>query len=366
MNNIDKTHTPPPTTVGTGSPPPDAATVSDVPLPYDTAGAPSPKVNKGDAPPLDHDPDGSFDIYSALDLSQTMAGSMSVDVFEVMKVMEKSMTANEKVAQDDAVEAALQVAVKLKSAARAMRSAAKFALAAGIAMGCMQIIGGIVSALGALKSTSVLSSDTTETGPADSPEPETTKPGEEAEDGESSTTVESTSQSSEADSTGRASDENEDANDQMETQEQHLEETVREGDRIPLGSEDTESTEMSSETDKADGVDEADSAKKKSQSKGGGNLMTYQKASNITTFAQGMSQITQGAGQIISTILKYYSDEKQAQSKDIEADAATARSIAEEKSKHADQIQSDADKVFDQMQQLTQSDYELLETITRV
>ena len=371
MNEIDKTNTPPPPTIETGQPPPpDGTTTSGTRLPYDTAGVPSPPKEKNDAPPLDHQPDSDPDLSAALDLSGTIAGSVEFDVFAIMDVMEKCMVENQKIAEDDALEAAMKVATRLKAAAHAMRDAAKFALSAGLVMGSCQIAGGAIAMGGAAKSTYALS-DTGGAGvesesiePTES-ESESTKTQD--EETETENTLESTSgnrQSGETEATQEETAIDEDIN----TAEKKLQQAQEEAGQVPLTPADEQSTPLSPETDEGgiDG-DTAEDEKPKTKPKdSGGNLMAYQKASNITTFAQGASQVTQGIGQVISTVLKYYSDERQADSKEIEAQSAEDRSLAEQKKAYVESIKSDADKIFDQMQQLMQSSYETTETITRV
>ena len=370
MNEIDKTP-PPITTINTGQPLPTSGTSApNTQLPYDTSGAPSPKVQKGNAPPLNHTPDSEFDLSSALSLSGTIAGSVEYDVFAVMDVMEKSMVENAKVAEDDAVQAALDVASKLKEAAHAIREAAKFALGAGLAMGSMQIAGGAISLGGAVASTKVLSggAETTETAPLDTSESEVETNNPQEDEAKASSPTEPTSESTESQQTKTLEQSDETTND-IRTQEKKLQQAVEKANDVPLNDEEVGNTESPNKADKNDAVNEEKAAQKKlrTKTKGGGNLITYQRAQYISTFTQGVSQIVQGMGQTISTVLKYYSDEKQAESKDIDAESSEKRSLAEQKKAYAESVRSDAEKVYDQMQQLMQSSNTTTEAIaTRV
>ena len=366
MNEIDKTQSPSTPSVDISQrPPADGVTAPGAPLPYDTVGAPSPKVEKDDAPPLDHEPKTSYKPAAASEFTYQIIGTVAADVFAIMDVMEKAMDENAKVAEDEAIESALQVAAKLREVAGALRKAAKFALAAGIAMGVMQIFAGMIALGGAMKSSSTLSATGTEPEVSEpTEEPESTK-SEDEEEAETTKQLKETSDTSES-TEAKQSAEEEDTEDEIAAQKKKLQQTVQkaEDENFPTADADEEV----SDTDKADTEDEQTKAKEKkklrAKNKDGGNLVTYQKAQNITTFSQGLSQIVQGTGQIISTILKYCSDQKQADSKEIEADAAQQKSLAEQKKSYSESVQRDADKIYEQMQQLQQSEYETTGAIT--
>ena len=371
MNEIDRTNTPPPiTTVDAGQPPPTDGTVAPgAPLPYDTSGAPSPKVHKNDAPPLNHTPDGDFDISSAVNLSQKFVGSVEYDVFAAMDLMEKSMTENQKLAEDETVQAILDTAAKFKEGAEAMRKAAQFALGAGLAMGIMQVTGGVVATGGAVASTKMLSgSESAETGAMDAAESEIEPNKPEEEEIEASSSTGATSEAPESGQTQSAGEED-NISDEIKAQERKLQKVAQEVNDVQPGDNEVQSTDSPNEADRENTVDEEQVTKKKlrAKAKGGGNLIAYQKAQNISTFTQGLSQVIQGTGQVLSTILKYYGDEKQAEAKEIEAQASQRQSFQQEKKAYAESVMNDAEKIFDQMQQLMQSSNTTSEAIaTRI
>jgi len=375
MNEIDKTHSTPPAPIETGQPLPAGSTKTSGTTPtYDAAGAPSPKVDKDNAPTLEPPPDHKSDLSDLLYLAGDMKASSVSSVFEVMEVMEKMMIVNEKISEDEAITSGVEAAARLKDAAKAMREAASFMLGAGLAMGITQIAGGVISAGSAMKSSAVLSEGSTSSTTMESEtSSESETEGPSATDPEASESGASASSSPTAEAgEGQQSSQNADEADvEMQNTEAQLERTVQRGNADadvtdPEQAASNESTAEARDAEVRENSEDQKASQKSKQAKGGSSLKAYQRAQNITTFGQGASQITQGMGQLISTVLKFYSDEKKAESSDIQADAATKKTLADQKAKYADFVQNITEKIYDQVAELKRSAAETAASMTRI